>query len=244
MKRISYNLIIAVILCGLSSCVTKGKYGLSEMRVHKLETDSANVRQELKMCNAKVKSLEDEKASLESQKNSVESDLEKLSSNSNKTIAQSKLTIAEQAKRLKDLQDLIQKQKDVMNNLKKSIADALINFKPDELSVYIKDGNVYVSLEEKLLFKSGSSVVDPKGKDALKSLAAVLNITPDINVNIEGHTDTVPIRTEKFEDNWALSVGRATSIVRILTHDYGVDPHRIVASGRSEYHPVKTNSSD
>jgi chemotaxis protein MotB len=130
-----------------------------------------------------------------------------------------------------------------MDKLRKTIADALVNFKPDELSVYIKDGNVYVSLQEKLLFKSGSAVVDPKGKEALGTLASVLNVTPDVNVMIEGHTDTVPIKNAMFADNWALSVARATSIVRILTKDYMLDAHRITASGRGEFHPVQTNET-
>ena len=99
-----------------------------------------------------------------------------------------------------------------------------------------------VSLQEKLLFKSGSAAVDPKGKEALKTLADVLNNTPDINVLIEGHTDTVPIRG-KFEDNWALSVARATSIVRVLTNEYAVDSKRIIASGRGEFFPVADNTS-
>ena len=116
----------------------------------------------------------------------------------------------------------------------------LVNFKPDELTVSIKDGKIYVSLQEKLLFKSGSAVVDPKGKEALKSLATVLNGTKDINVNIEGHTDNVPIKG-KFQDNWSLSTERATSIIRILTNEYNVDAKNIIATGRSEYYPVADN---
>src|SRR6185369_11664755 len=115
-----------------------------------------------------------------------------------------------------------------MNRLKKTVADALVNFKPDELSVTVKDGKLYVSLQEKLLFKSGSAVVDPKGKEALKSLATVLNGTPDVSVVVEGHTDNVPLKG-KFEDNWSLSTERANSIVRILTKDYKVDAHNIIA---------------
>jgi len=166
----------------------------------------------------------------------VQKDLNALSS-------ESKMTIADQAKRLKSLQDMIQTQKDVMSKLKNSIADALMNYKTDELSVYTKDGNVYVSLQEKLLFKSGSDVVDPKGKEALKTLAQVLNSTKDITVLIEGHTDNVPIKTKLFKDNWDLSTARATSIVRILTTDNGFDSNRITATGRSEFHPVKPNDT-
>lgn len=100
-----------------------------------------------------------------------------------------------------------------MNKLKRTVADALVSFDATELSIYIKDGSVYVSLEEKLLFKSGSAMVDPKGKEALTKLTNVLNSTTDINVMIEGHTDSIPIKTAKFEDNWSLSAARALSII-------------------------------
>ena len=209
----------------------------SQAKVDKLQKDSANTHSQLNKCNAQVKNLNEEKTSLQNENASVNNDLKDLST-------KSKMTIADQAKRLKTLQDKIQAQKDVMNNLKNSIANALMNYKTDELSVYIKDGNVYVSLAEKLLFKSGSDIVDPKGKEALKSLAMVLNSTNDITVMIEGHTDNVPIKTTLFKDNWDLSTARAISIVRILTKDYGFDVNRITASGRGQFHPIKTNDTD
>jgi chemotaxis protein MotB len=179
---------------------------------------------------------------LQQEKESVEKDLQNLSNSSQADINSKQLTIAEQAKRLKDLQTLIQSQKDVMNKLKKIVADALVNFKPDELTVAIKDGKIYVSLQEKLLFKSGSNMVDPKGKEALQSVATVRNGNPDINVLIEGHTDSIPV-SGKFQDNWALSVSRATSIVRILTNDYNVNAQRVIASGRSEFYPIISNAT-
>jgi chemotaxis protein MotB len=200
-----------------------------------LQTDSTDTHASLNSCNSKV-------VSLEKNKDNLQKDLADLSSSSNSTIESSKLTIAEQAKRLRDLQTLIQAQKDVVNKLKKTVADALVNFKPDELSVSIKDGKLYVSLQEKLLFKSGSAEVDPKGKEALQSLAAVLNVTSDISVVIEGHTDNVPMKG-KYQDNWSLSTERATSIVRILTKDYKVDERSIIASGRSEFYPIADNTS-
>ena len=209
---------------------------VSRAKVDKLQKDSADTHSQLKECNIKVKNLTDDKISLQNENASVQNDLKSLSS-------ESKMTIADQAKRLKTLQNMIQAQKDVMNKLKNSIADALMNYKTDELSVYTKDGNVYVSLAEKLLFKSGSDVVDPKGKEALKSLAQVLNSTTDISVMIEGHTDNVPIKTQLFKDNWDLSTARAISIVRILTKDNGFDSNRITASGRGQFHPVKPNET-
>lgn len=234
--QFSYALLLVAGI-SFSGCVSKGKFLASEGRVHKLQNDSSATHRSLDQCNLSVKDLEDQRTALQNTNAAVQNDLKNLSSSS-------KMTIADQAKRLKTLQDLIQGQKDVMNRLKKSIADALINFKADELSVYIKDGKVYVSLQEKLLFKSGSAVVDPKGKQALKSLAQVLNSTHDISVVIEGHTDTIPIKKEKFEDNWSLSVSRATSIVRILTVENGFDSHRIIASGRGEFSPVNANATE
>ncbi len=220
----------------ITSCVSNKKFMASEAKVDKLQKENANTHSLLNDCNTQVKILTDDKTSLKNQNELIENNLKALST-------ESKMTIADQAKRLKNFQDMIQAQKDVMNKLKNSIADALMNYKTDELSVYIKDGNVYVSLEEKLLFKSGSDVVDPKGKEALKTLAKVLNSTTNVTVMIEGHTDNVPIKTKQFKDNWDLSTARATSILRILTTDYGFDSNRITASGRGQFHPVKSNET-
>jgi chemotaxis protein MotB len=227
--------LIAILL--LTSCGPGKKLLASQAAVDQLQKDYAFTQSQLNDCNTQVVNLKQEKVSLQLQNAKFQDDLSALSTVSN-------LTIADQAKRLKSLQDLIQSQKDVMIRLKSSISDALNNYKSDELSVYIKDGNVYVSLEEKLLFKSGSAVVDKKGKEALKSLAQVLINTKDITMVIEGHTDNVPIKTKQFEDNWDLSTARATSIVRILTKDNGFDPNRITASGRGKFHPVKTNETN
>jgi len=219
-----------------ASCVTTKKFEASQSKVDKLQNDNANTVSLLNSCNAEVKKLKDEKSTLEGANSAALKDLQELASSSN-------TTIADQAKRLKDLEILFQTQKDVMAKLKTSISNALMNYKSDELSVYYKDGNVYISLAEKLLFKSGSDVVDPKGKEALKTLSKVLNSTKNIAVLVEGHTDNVPINTKSFEDNWDLSTARATSIVRIITKDNGFDPARITASGKSQFHPVKNNDS-
>jgi len=205
-------------------------------QVRDLQSTNLNTQNQLKDRNIKVKNLIQEKTSLQVANDSVKNDFNTLAS-------ESKMTIADQAKRLKDLQDLIQSQKDIMNKLKNTIGDALMKYKSDELFVYVKDGKVYVSMQEKLLFKSGSDVIDPKGKSALKSLAQVLNSTQDITVVIEGHTDSIPIKTAKFKDNWDLSTARATSIVRILTNVNGFDSKRITSSGRSEFQPIKPNET-
>jgi chemotaxis protein MotB len=218
-----------ILIIPITSCGPSKKLLASQARADKCEKEKANTQSQLNDCNTQV-------ANLKNENEKAQNNLKLLSTESN-------MTIADQAKRLKSLQTIIQSQRDVMTKLKKSITDALLNYKTDELYVYIKDGNVYVSMEEKLLFKSGSDVVNPKGKEALKTLAQVLNSTKDITVMIEGHTDNVPIKTSQFTDNWALSTDRANSIVRILTVDNGFDANRITASGRSQFHPVKTNET-
>ena len=226
----AFAFVILVIGVLSTSCVSSKQFMASEARVDELQKDSSNTHKQLNACNAQMKKLTMDN-------NMTQSDLEALT-------AESKMTIADQAKQLKDFQDMIQSQKDVLSKLKNSIAAALMSYKADELSVYMKHGKVYVSLAEKLLFKSGSDVVDPKGKEALKALATVLNTTKDITVTIEGHTDDVPIKTKQFEDNWDLSTARATSIVRILTKDNSFDPSRITASGRGQFHPLQSNTTD
>ena len=238
MKKTIYVLTFLSLILSLTltSCGPGKKLVSSRAKVDQLQRDSTDTHTQLNECNTLVKQLKDEKTALQNENMSVSTDLKALSS-------QSKMTIADQAARLKALQDMIQSQKNVMNNLKNSIADALMNYKSDELNVLYKDGNVYVSLQEKLLFKSGSDVVDPKGKEALRFLAQVLNNTKNITVMIEGHTDSIPIKTTKFKDNWDLSTARATSIVRILTVEDGFDSSRITASGKSQFHPVASNQT-
>jgi chemotaxis protein MotB len=147
-------------------------------------------------------------------------------------------------KNLADLQTAIHKQDSITNALRKAVSDALTGFEGKGLTVHIKDGKVYVSLEEKLLFASGKWDVSKDGISALKDLAKVLENNPDINVLIEGHTDNVPLNSQnQVADNWDLSVMRATSIVKILLNNGKINPTRLVASGRGEFLPVEPNTS-
>lgn len=141
--------------------------------------------------------------------------------------------------RLLDMEKMLQQKDQVLEDLRDRVAEALLGFEGQGLTVTRKDGKVYVSLQEKLLFQTGSTVVDPNGVRALKQLAMVLANNPDINIMIEGHTDDVPFRKgSSIRDNWDLSVLRATSIVRILLDGSGIDPTRITVAGRGEFLPV------
>ncbi len=144
---------------------------------------------------------------------------------------------------LRELQKVIAHQDSVTKRLNSTLRDALLGFKSDELSVEIKNGKVYVSMSDKLLFKSGSAAVETKGMEAIRVLADVLNKNADIDILVEGHTDNIPIKTALYRDNWDLSVARSISIVRILTDDYKVPPTRLTASGKGEFSPRATNTT-
>ncbi|MEE9463735.1 MAG: OmpA family protein [Bacteroidales bacterium] len=147
--------------------------------------------------------------------------------------------LEERNQRLVELEQILNAKEAQMKSLKDAISAALYGFEKEGLSVYSKNGMVYVSMDEKLLFKTGSIQVDPRGVQALKTMAGVLEDNPDIKITVEGHTDDVPVRTNaSFADNWDLSVKRATSIVRILLDNSSIDPIRLVASGRGEFLPV------
>ncbi len=147
--------------------------------------------------------------------------------------------LQDREKRVNELERLIHKKDSVVTALKNSVADALIGFKDSGLTVTQKNGKVYVSLESQLLFPSGSTEVDKKGKLALLNLSKVLEKNKDINILIEGHTDIDKVMTgSPYKDNWDLSVMRSTQVVRILTGEGKLDSKRVTASGRGEYAPI------
>jgi chemotaxis protein MotB len=153
-------------------------------------------------------------------------------------------SLAEREKNVKQLESVLAKKDKAVQDLKNRISNALLNFKENDLTVKVKNGKVYVSLAEQLLFASGSTVVDKKGVGALQQLAKALKDQKDIHVMIEGHTDNVPISkgSQHFEDNWDLSVLRATSITRILIKG-GMSPNQIASAGKGEYSPVAPNDN-
>lgn len=141
--------------------------------------------------------------------------------------------------RVAELEAILKSKDDATNELKKKLSDALLGFEGKGLTITQKNGKVYVSMEESLLFASGSTSVESKGVEALKKVAKVLDQNTDINVLIEGHTDDVPMAGKgDIKDNWDLSVMRATSIVKIITKNSNVDPKRLTAAGRGEYFPI------
>ncbi|MBV6483684.1 MAG: hypothetical protein KFKLKKLM_00136 [Flavobacteriales bacterium] len=149
-------------------------------------------------------------------------------------------------KRVNELEAMISRKDSLVTALKNKVKDALLGFENNGLTIEQKNGKVYVSLDESLLFSSGSYAVGTKGVDVLKKLAKVLEQNQDINILVEGHTDNVPLNGKgDVADNWDLSVKRATSVVKIITTNSSVNPKRLTAAGRGEYIPLDmTNTSD
>jgi chemotaxis protein MotB len=177
---------------------------------------------------------------------STGSELNKLNSNINRLnsdLGNKQATLEQREARLRQLESILRRQDSLLDRLHHSVVDALVGFSPDELTITMRDGKVYVSLSDKLLFKSGDATVEAKGREALKKLAEVLNKNPDVNIAVEGHTDNVPIKTALYKDNWDLSAARATNVVRLLTDEYKMDSRRLTAAGKGEYSPVATNST-
>ncbi len=267
MKLIQLSFVISFFTIGLlSSCVTKKKFLEATNSIRALqadslrfETDLASARDHLRdsrqqnddlqkkydeltdATRLKDQALNSTRQLLDNTKSQLTSTKDQLNS-TNEKLNNTTLTIEEQQKRLESLQKLIDQQRSVVENLHKTIDNALGQYKAEDLDVYVKNGKVYVSLQEKLLFKSGSAVVGKDGVEALGKIAQVLNTDPKIQILVEGHTDSIPIR-RTFEDNWALSTARAVSIVRILTSNYQVDPARVIASGHSYFDPRDSNST-
>ena len=246
MKRVLHSVaIFTVISLLLISCVPTRKFRDSQAALQSARNDSASLAARVADQQAAIGQLKQQIGDLNKKVSDLNNQAGQLSTdaaNKQSQLSKSEQELANQKRRLEQLQALMDQQKKATQEIRKKMSDALVGFNSNELTVSIKNGKVYVSLQENLLFPSGSAVVNPKGKQALSKLADVLNVNPDITVDIEGHTDSIPIRG-RYQDNWDLSTARANSIVRVLATEYKVDPTRIIASGHSQYDPVQSNST-
>lgn len=229
----------------------QGEYNSLKAKRDQLQSDLQNTE-------AKYESLKDSYDALEANSSTVIAEnskrnrnlLAELEEKENKLrVEQARLEklqkdLASRSKRIDELEELIAAKDAKMNALKTAVSNALTNFEGKGLTVEQRNGKVYVSMENKLLFSSGSWAVNAEGKKAVQQLGAVLALNPDIAVLIEGHTDNVPYGgSGQLTDNWDLSTKRATSIVQILRENSGIDPFNLTAAGRGEYAPVTTNAT-
>lgn len=228
-------------------------------QLKKLKDDTVQIRGQKRSTAKKLAELEKEHAQLNTHyKNLMNSSgkqtrdltlqqeqLLAIQQNLEKTRAQNdslSRSLAEREKKVQELEQVLANKDNMVQQLRTKISNALLNFKENDITVKVKNGQVYVSLAEQLLFGSGSIEVDAKGVTALQQLAKAIKDQKDINIMVEGHTDNVPIskKSQYMNDNWDLSVMRATSISRILIKG-GVQPRQITAAGRGEFSPLAMN---
>lgn len=192
------------------------------------EKDNATLSGKLQLTQEQLLKKEDELKALELRLMKQQQDLDALSAELKKREA-----------RVNELEAILKKKDQATADLKKKLQDALLGFEGKGLTITQKNGKVYVSLDESLLFESGKTAVQPKGIEALKNVAKVLEQNADINIVVEGHTDDVPMKgAGEIKDNWDLSVMRATSVTKIILNNSSTDPKRITSAGRGEFFPV------
>ena len=248
MKKIvvgTLSICLATIL--LTSCVAKRKYISARTKATQEHNDNIALNGRVTRLEDTVSMLHHKLGAMGNANENVNNELNKTNNELYKTNNELNMTkeqIASQRQRLQQMQSFIDQQQKAVQDLKKKISDALVSFNSSELDVTMKDGKVYISMQESLLFPSGSAKVNPRGKEALAKVASVLTTNNDINIDIEGHTDNKPIHTTQYPDNWALSIARATSIAHVLIDEYAVSPTRLIASGRAFYEPVASNDTE
>ena len=208
-----------------------------EQRISRLRKDTADLNGKLSDLNAQYEEMEGNYLKL---KSNSSTEINKLSGNLSKLSDDLK----KREQRLKEVEEILRKRDEATNQLKAKLQEALLGFTKNGLTVEVKNGKVYVSLTDKLLFPSGSIIIDEKGKQALTQLAKVLKQQPEINIAVEGHTDSQKINNlGQIKDNWDLSVLRSTSVVRFLTEEQKVESVRMTATGKGEFQPLGSNAN-
>jgi chemotaxis protein MotB len=245
------------------SLLTKANAELQNLdeRVNKLSADTTAMGQDVRTKSARLAEMDKEYAQL----NNYYKNLLTSSGKLNRDMAQQQeqllaiqqnlertrktndslsTSLNEREKKVRELENVMAAKDKAVQDLKNNISKALLNFKENDLTVNVKNGKVYVSLAEQLLFASGSTEVDAKGVSALQQLAKAIKDQRDIHIMVEGHTDNVPIskKSQYMNDNWDLSVMRATAITKILTKA-GVTPNQITAAGKGEFVPLAPNTT-
>ena len=238
----------------LTSCVSKKKYS-------DLEAKEKETRDLLNSATVKLNDCMSDKSTLTAQNQALKSQVASLNATSRDLINQignftdltkkgaenlerSLESLQEKDLTIRRLQDAVTRRDSVNFALVKSLKGALGNMDDTDIEISVEKGVVFVSISDKLLFRTGSYQVSAKAREILGKVATVVNAKPDFEFMVEGHTDNVPISREVIQDNWDLSVLRATAVVRILQNDFNVDPARMTAGGRGEYIPLASNSDD
>ena len=237
----------------LTSCVSKKKFADLEDTHGATQNQLTDTKANLEKCllskdqnDAKVQDLEERIDFLKKNNTNMLDrlgDLSILSKNESDNVKNSLAKINKQDKYISGLQNAIARKDSLNMQLVLNLKGALANVNDDDIEINVEKGVVFISISDKLLFRSGSYRVSKNAESVLGKVAKVVNAKPEIEIMVEGYTDSKSIHTAALEDNWDLSVKRATSVVRILQNKYKVNPERLIAAGRSEYHPVSDNKT-
>ena len=266
--RISQKLLLGLIPILLFSCVSSKKFKEAQAKNDELSTKYSTLLGEFNDCQGKKTDITNQKAAVENDNNSLKgkiSDLQKeneylkqnsttmlnqlqslsvLSNSQAESVKKSLENIGSKDAYIQNLQSAMARKDSLNMVLVMNLKGAIGNLDDKDINIKVDKGVVYIDISDKLLFKSGSYDVTDKAKVVLGKVATVLKNQPDIEFMVEGHTDNVPYKgSGVLLDNWDLSVKRATSVVRILQNQYGLEPSHMAAAGRSEYVPVSSNDT-
>lgn len=237
----------------LASCSSQKQYAELEAKQKKTQDllNSATVKlndclEEKATADSRLRTLENQNAFLKANNQELINNMGNLTTLTTKgaeNLEKSLESLQEKDLTIRRLQDAVTRRDSVNLALVQSLKGVLGNLDDEDIEVSVEKGVVFVSISDKLLFRSGSHTVNSAAKKVLGKVAKVVNNKPDFDFMVEGHTDNVPYRRSILVDNWDLSVKRATAVVRILQNDFGVDPKRMTAAGRSHYAPLASNAT-
>lgn len=249
MRKIGMVMLLASVV--LSSCVSQKKYTELENNYNKTSSELVDTKADLMKCRIesenRLSALNQQVLDLRKDKEKTLEYVENLTVLSKSASESIKETLTQMGKKDEYIQ-YIQKaitQRDSMNlalgfKLKSVLKDG---FSDEDIQVDVEKTVVYISIADRLLFKSGSHVISSDAKRVLKKVADVIAAQPELEVMVEGYTDNMPISTSDMKDNWDLSVKRSTSVIRVLQNDFNIKPSRLIAAGRSEYMPLESNAT-
>ncbi len=261
MKLFKTVLVVTALSLTMASCVSSKKFNALNTSYQKLQIDDRDCNSKLTGCLTDKDKLSDQNTHLLSQIEDLKKQLADAKSNagqvlntlqdmsilSNKqaeSVQQSLKTLGEKEGLISNLQSALQRKDSLNMALVMNLKGAIGDLNDNDITIKAEKSAIYIDISDKMLFNSGRYTVTPRAREVLGKVAKVLNAHPDIEFLVEGHTDNVSIHTDCLDDNWDLSVKRATSVIRILQNQYGIQPARMTAAGRSEYIPVQPNTTD
>ena len=247
MKKNVFMFSLAVVSLMMTSCVSKKELVACQEENKALQANYVETKEQLAAANARATSLEQQMKQQARSTAALQRSLDKSLNNANQNnVSIDKLVdqINESNKYIRHLVDVKSKSDSLNMVLTNNLTRSLSKEELKEVDVQVLKGVVYVSLNDNMLYKSGSYEISDRAGETLAKIAKIITDYKDYSVLIEGNTDNVPISRENIRNNWDLSCLRASSVVQALQTKYGVDPKRLTAGGRGEYNPLTSNATD